>query len=112
MSSATSGPDGSRCTLERNGSAIVIGDRALDLLIALVERADRVVGVRELLSIVWAGLRVEENNVRVQLASLRRALDDTDSSRFISNVQGRGYRFVHSLRTSQRQSYSVCGACG
>jgi predicted ATPase/DNA-binding winged helix-turn-helix (wHTH) protein len=93
--------DASCRTLERNGSTVVIGDRALDLLIALVERADQVVGVRELMSIVWAGLRVEENNVRVQLTALRRALGDSEGSRFISNVQGRGYRFVHSFRTSQ-----------
>ncbi len=93
--------DASSRTLERNGSAVVIGDRALDLLIALVERADHVVGVRELLSIVWAGLTVEENNVRVQLAALRRALGDSEGDRFISNIQGRGYRFVHPLRISQ-----------
>jgi hypothetical protein len=54
----------------------------------LAKHSDRIVSSRELLSIAWADLTVEENNVRVQITALRRALGDPSGSRFIANIQG------------------------
>lgn len=82
-------------TLTRNGSPVHLGARALDILIALLERAGQIVSQAELFAIVWPTTCVEESNLRVQLSALRRALGDGRSGeRFIVNVAGRGYMFV------------------
>jgi predicted ATPase/DNA-binding winged helix-turn-helix (wHTH) protein len=75
-----------------------IGARALDLLIALVECADRIVTKDELFGRVWPGLVVDEGNIRTQMALLRKALrDGQDGARYLLTIPGRGYRFVGSL---------------
>jgi DNA-binding winged helix-turn-helix (wHTH) protein len=82
-------------TLTRNGSPVQLGARALDILIALLERAGQIVSKAELFAIAWPTTCVEESNLRVQLSALRKALGDGRSgTRFIVNVVGRGYTFV------------------
>src|SRR5580658_9175067 len=72
-----------------------LGGRALDTLIALVERAGEVVTQKELLARVWPDVTVEEANLRVHIASLRKALGDgREGARYIVTVTGRGYSFV------------------
>ncbi|WP_180903438.1 ATP-binding protein [Martelella soudanensis] len=79
----------------KEGEDIRIGSRALDLLIALVERAGDVVSRHELIDIVWQDTVVEEATVRVHISALRRALDDgRNGARYIVNIAGRGYSFV------------------
>ena len=73
-----------------NGKPGALGARAFDLLMALYERRDRVVGKNELLELVWPGLVVEENNLQVQVSSLRKLL----GPHAISTIPGRGYRFT------------------
>jgi adenylate cyclase len=72
------------------GAPAPIGSRAFDVLIALLERRDRVVTKGELLDIVWPGVVVEENNLSVQISALRKVLHP----QAIATVTGRGYRFV------------------
>lgn len=67
-----------------------LGGRAFDVLVALVERRDRVVEFDELLDIVWPGLAVEENNLSVQVSAIRKLI----GSRAITTVRGKGYRFT------------------
>jgi DNA-binding winged helix-turn-helix (wHTH) protein len=72
-----------------------IGSRALDILIALVERAGDLVTKKELLVSAWPTTTVDEANLRVHIAGLRKLLGDGQSgARYIVNVAGRGYRFV------------------
>jgi predicted ATPase/DNA-binding winged helix-turn-helix (wHTH) protein len=81
--------------LQRNGVAVELGSRSLDVLIALVERAGEVISQRELLTRAWSGLVVDEANLRVNIASLRKSLaEGVDGARYIVNVPGRGYSFV------------------
>lgn len=81
--------------LKRADEPIQLGGRALDLLIALVGRAGEVVSYDELVSSVWPNVTVYEANLRVQIGTLRKALNDgEDGARYISNVSGRGYCFV------------------
>ena len=81
--------------LERAGAPVALGGRALDLLIALVERPGEVVSRRELMDRVWPEVTVEEGNLRVHVAGLRKALADGDGDgHYIANVSGRGYCFV------------------
>lgn len=72
------------------GRDAALGARAFDLLVALIERRDRVVGKSELLDLVWAGLVVEENNLQVQVSALRKLL----GAGAIATIPGRGYRFT------------------
>src|SRR6202048_5126594 len=81
--------------LKKADESMPLGSRALDILIALVERAGEVVAHRELISTVWPGVTVEDVNLRAQIAALRKALGDgQDGARYVSNVAGRGYCFV------------------
>ena len=71
-----------------DGRPAALGGRALDLLIALASRPGQLLAKNELLDIVWPGLVVEENNLRVQVNTLRRLLGEDA----IATVPGRGYR--------------------
>ncbi|MFY9899573.1 MAG: winged helix-turn-helix domain-containing protein, partial [Xanthobacteraceae bacterium] len=73
--------------LKKGDDPIPLGGRALDILIALVERAGEVVTHRELISTVWPDVTVEKSNLRFQMATLRKALGDgRDGARYVSNV--------------------------
>ncbi len=79
-----------------------IGARALDLLIALVERAGEVVTKDELVARVWPGISVDEGNLRTQMGLVRKALrDGQDGARYLITVPGRGYRFVAPLSVAE-----------
>ncbi|QWT21615.1 transcriptional regulator [Bacillus sp. NP157] len=81
--------------LERDGIDVCIGSRAFDMLVALVERPGQVLSRRDLMAAAWPGLVVEESNVRVQVANLRRAVGCGESGiRHIASIAGRGYAFV------------------
>ena len=90
--------------LKKGDEALQLGGRALDTLIALVERTGQVVTQRELISRVWPDVTVEEANLRVHIASLRKALGDgRESARYIVTVPGRGYCFVAPVMRSTPQ---------
>jgi predicted ATPase/DNA-binding winged helix-turn-helix (wHTH) protein len=91
--------------LKKGDDVIPLGRPALDTLIALVERAGKVVTQRELISRVWSDVTVEETNLRVQIAGLRKALGDgREGARYIATVPGRGYSFVAPVTLSTRPS--------
>ena len=72
------------------GKLVPLGSRAFDVLLALCDRADRVVTKHELIDLVWPGLVVEENNLQVQISSLRKLLGRD----VIATIPGRGYQFA------------------
>jgi len=75
--------------------ALRMGGRALDILQVLVERAGHVVSKDELIARVWPTSVVEEINLRVHIAALRRALGDgQNGERYIVNIPQRGYSFI------------------
>src|SRR5258708_24206639 len=81
--------------LEKDGVRLKLGSRALDILIALVERAPEVVTKRELLARVWPGLVVDEGSLRFHISALRKVLGDGASgATYVANVAGRGYCFA------------------
>ncbi len=90
-----------RQQLTRDGTPVRLGNRALTLLIALVEARGELVGKDDLIARVWPDTFVEEANLRVHVATLRKVLGDTgDPPQFIANVSGRGYRFVAPITTA------------
>jgi predicted ATPase/DNA-binding winged helix-turn-helix (wHTH) protein len=75
-----------------------LGSRAFDILVALVEKAGELVTKEELIARVWPNTVVEDGNLRVHMAALRRALGDGQAGkRFVATIPGRGYRFVAPL---------------
>jgi len=81
--------------LREGDKPLRLGSRALEILIALVERAGEIVSKNELLSRVWPKSVVQEATLRVHIAALRKALgDDECGTRYVENFSGRGYRFV------------------
>jgi predicted ATPase/DNA-binding winged helix-turn-helix (wHTH) protein len=72
-----------------------LGNRALDLLIALSRRPGQLISKQELTATVWPDTFVEDGNLKVHISALRRALGDGKTGRrYISTVAGRGYCFV------------------
>jgi len=67
-----------------------VGDRALDLLAALLARRGEVLAKPELMASAWPGLVVADGNLHVQVNALRRLL----GAEAIVNVRGRGYALV------------------
>jgi predicted ATPase/DNA-binding winged helix-turn-helix (wHTH) protein len=91
--------------LDKEGSAVTIGSRRLDILIALVERAGDVISQRELIARAWPNLVVEKANLRIHIAGLRKVLGDgVDGARYITNVPGRGYCFVAPIQRFKMDS--------
>jgi predicted ATPase/DNA-binding winged helix-turn-helix (wHTH) protein len=88
-----------------SGKPVRLGSRALEILIALVERAGELVTKDELVARVWPDTFVEEGNLRVHVAALRRALGDGQAgTRYVANVPGRGYRFVGPISRTDEQT--------
>lgn len=97
-----------RQMLLENKAPVRIGGRALDILTALVERPGELVSKNELLSRVWPNTTVEESNLKVNMAALRRALGEGPGvSQYIATVVGRGYRFVAPVQTSASASLAL-----
>jgi len=81
--------------LRRDGQALRLGDRALDILIYLADRPGEVIAKQELIDHVWPGVTVEEGSIRVRVAAIRKALGHGEpGNRYIANIKGRGYSFV------------------
>jgi len=81
-----------------------LGTRAFDLLLVLLEADGSLVTKDELLSRVWPGIVVAEENLKVQISALRKALgEDRD---FIRTEFGRGYRFTEAVRSAV--TWSAC----
>jgi predicted ATPase/DNA-binding winged helix-turn-helix (wHTH) protein len=91
---------GQRLVLEGD-RPLHLGGRALDVLQVLVEHAGSVVSKEVLIAKVWPRSVVEEINLRVHIAALRRALGDGRNGQcYIVNIPQRGYSFVAALRHS------------
>lgn len=81
-----------------------LGSKAIEILIALIERAGELVSKRELVEIAWPDTFVVEANLTVQVAALRRALGEDDAAnQYIVNSPGRGYRFVAPLKVLEEE---------
>jgi DNA-binding winged helix-turn-helix (wHTH) protein len=88
------------------GAPVKLGGRAFDLLVVLVERRERTVSKAELIERVWPNLVVEENNLQVQVAALRKLLGHPA----IATVPGRGYRFALPVRVCGEVGHEAAGA--
>lgn len=74
--------------VSKTGLPVSLGGRALDILAVLLEAPGQFVSKDTLIGRVWPNSVVEDNNLRVHIAALRRALD---GQRYILNEPQRGY---------------------
>lgn len=90
--------------LVADGGPIELGTRAFELLLVLLEANGSLVTKDELISRVWPGIVVAEENLKVQMSALRRALGEGRD--FIRTEFGRGYRFTAAIHPT-----IASGAC-
>lgn len=82
-------------TLLRDGEPVAVGHRGILLLEAFLQRAGEVLTKTDLIDAAWSGMAVEESNLSVQIALLRKALGPSpDGGDWIVTIPRIGYRFV------------------
>lgn len=82
-------------TLFRGAEPVALGGRAVALLRLLLEKAGRPVAKDALMEAAWPGLAIEESNLTVQVAALRRTFAAVEGgSSWIETLPRRGYRYV------------------
>jgi len=77
-----------------NGEPSLLGRRGAALLRLLLERAASPVSKDALIEVAWPGLAVEDSNLTVQIAALRRALEQDGGGGWIETLPRRGYRYI------------------
>jgi TolB-like protein len=101
--------DAARGALSRRGEAVAIGHRAVALLAALVRAGGQAVTKAELIDAAWPGAVVEESNLSVQVAALRKLLGPAPAGgEAIATVARVGYRFC--LPVERSEGAAVTGA--
>jgi TolB-like protein/Tfp pilus assembly protein PilF len=91
--------------LTRRGVPVPVSYRGMLLLNALLARSGDVVGKAELMEAAWPGIAVEESNLTVQIASLRKLLGHgPDGTEWIATVPRVGYRFVGTIEKQDEGS--------
>ncbi len=86
--------------LIKAGRPVSIEPKALQILIALIERRDRPMSKQELFDEIWPGVVVTENALTRAIAQLRKTLGDkVEAPRYIETVPTRGYRFIGRMQT-------------
>ena len=84
--------------LWRDSDLLELRPKTFEVLLYLVQNAQRLVTKRELLDSVWAGTSVGDELLRGSVRELREALaDDAKKPRYIETVPTRGYRFLPSV---------------
>jgi TolB-like protein/Flp pilus assembly protein TadD len=90
--------------LFRGKVKVPLTPKVFDILLILVQNAGRLVTKEDLLQSVWPDIFVEEANLSVNVATLRKALaEGTGESEYIETVPKRGYRFVAKVVNEYRQ---------
>lgn len=81
--------------LERNGEAVRLRPRAMDVLTLLATRPGHAVSKEEIFAEVWAGNAVEDGALAHCISEIRTALGDTPRRpRYVETIPKRGYRLV------------------
>src|SRR5262245_38170161 len=87
--------DPQRRTLSKNGALVEVGQKCLILLETLLRAEGQVVAKSDLVDAAWQTLTVEESNLSVQIAALRKCLGKPENGgEWVRTVQRIGYQFV------------------
>jgi DNA-binding winged helix-turn-helix (wHTH) protein/predicted ATPase len=94
--------DSANQRLEDASGAIHLNPKAFEVLTMLIEHPGQLVSKEQLLDAVWPDTHVADGVLKVCIAEIRRALDDSATApRCIETVHRRGYRFVAPVTTAQ-----------
>jgi predicted ATPase/DNA-binding winged helix-turn-helix (wHTH) protein len=91
-----------------DGAPVTLGARAFDLLVAFADRPGTLIGKDDLLATVWPGVVVEENNLQVQVSTLRKILGQSA----LATIPGRGYRFNLPVASAEADAHTTTVAGG
>src|SRR6266581_7015506 len=90
--------DVQRGTLVREGRPVAVSSKGMRLLQSLLGSPGQVLTKMDLMRAAWSDVAVEESNLSVQIAALRKLLGTADDGgEWIATVPRVGYRFVGSL---------------
>ena len=81
--------------LFRGSEPVALGQRAVALLRVLVEAAGAPISKDMLIESAWPGLAIDDSNLTVQIAALRRVFaEEPGGKNWIETLPRRGYRYV------------------
>ena len=87
---------------------VEIGSRALEVLRVLLERPGELLSRHGIMAAAWPRTVVGDNNLSVQISSLRRVLDqDWSRGSCIQTIPGCGYRFVATVKRVEANPHSA-----
>lgn len=99
--------DGKRMILMKNDAVVAIGQRGAALLKRLLAAAGQAVSKSELMDAAWDAEFVEESNLTVQIATLRKCLGrNSNGQEWIATVQRVGYQFVFPQQMNRNSIFS------
>ena len=94
--------------LTKGPQAVPLTPKAFDTLVFLIRNSGHVVEKDELLKQVWPDTFVEEGVLAVNVAALRKALNEgQEGPSYIETVPRRGYRFTGDVRALERSPAAV-----
>ncbi len=107
--------DAATGVLFHQNKRVGVGRRGVALLKILLDHAGHQVSKQALLSGVWPGEAIEDSNVNVQIASLRRVLNEVEGAgAWIVTLPGKGYSYlgpqvstIESPKNSEKLSRTV-----
>lgn len=98
-------------TLLRNDVPVAVSHRGLKLLAALVEHPGEILTKAELMDAAWPGIAVEQGNLTVQIAQIRKLIGSADDGdEWIATVPRVGYRFtgaIEPLSDARKKRYAL-----
>ena len=93
--------------LLRDAQPVPLTPKAFDLLTALVAEHGQIVAKERLISLVWPGTYIEENNLAVHVSALRKTLSFKEPEiEYIKTVAKRGYSFVAPVTSVAKAAHS------
>jgi len=82
-------------TLAREGSAVDLSPRLVEILDHLAAHADEIVTKDELLERFWPGINISDTTLTRAVADIRKALGDSAAApKYVETVPRQGYRFL------------------
>ena len=101
--------DSLKRTLQKDSEFIPLKGKAFELLLFLVTSNGEILTHEQILDVVWEGTFVEQANLKKNISTLRKVLDEQpDESNYIQTLPKKGYRFVadvHKIVDEQHISY-------
>src|SRR6478752_5316273 len=89
---------------------VALGQRAIALLQILVEGGGNPISKDRLIESAWPGLAIEESNLPVQIAALRRVFaEESGGDSWIETLPRRGYRYVGPVAVKQQENQGAAG---